>query len=296
MDAVTPGPAVARRLWTLYEPVHAVTYFAPEVAPAYEAAGITGFWRGYFAGRAAPLAPCPAEVVTAAFFGFDGDFVARAMPSVWSLARPEAALRARLAGAVAALDAALGPAAPEEEEATDLLRRAATAAVEAGVGGRPLFAANAALPWPDADQGSRATLWHAATLLREHRGDGHVAALVAADLTGIEGGVLAVATGPLTAERVQGIRGLPPEQWDAARARLADRGLVDAASGVATDAGRALKRHVEDATDRAALRPWEALGADDVARLDVALAPLATRLWAVGVIPDPNAIGVPRPG
>lgn len=287
--------AVARRLWTLYEPVHAVTYFAPEVAPAYEAAGVTGFWRGYFAGRAAPLAPAPAEVVTATFFGFDGDFVARAIPSIWSLVTPEAALDARLAGARAALDAALGPATPEEEVAADLLRRAAEAAVAAGVGGRPLFAANAALPWPATDAGPRATLWHAATLLREHRGDGHIAALVAADLTGVEGGVLAVATGPLTAERVQGIRGVPPEAWDAARARLADRGLVDGDTGAATDAGRALKQAVEAATDRAAIRPWEALGADEVARLDAALAPLADRLWAVGVIPDPNAIGVPRP-
>ncbi|HEU5152251.1 MAG TPA: hypothetical protein VFU19_17305 [Iamia sp.] len=284
-------PAVARRLWTLYEPIHAVTYFAPEVTAAWAEVGVTGFWRGYFAGRAAPLAPAGPEVVTAAFFGFAPEMVARAIPSVWSLVSPADALAVRRAGAVAALDAALGPVGPDEEEAASLLRTAAEAATPDG---RPLAAANLHLPWPAPAAGPRATLWHAATVLREHRGDGHVAALVAADLTGLEANVLAVAAGPLTAARFQQIRGWTPEAWAGAEAALAARGLL-APDGTITPAGEALRADVEAATDAAALRPWRALGPEGVARLDALLAPLVARLLATDVIPDPNPIGVPRP-
>ncbi|HEX7135798.1 MAG TPA: hypothetical protein VF228_24680 [Iamia sp.] len=281
-------PTVARRLWTLYEPIHAVTYFAPAVTEAWEGAGVRGFWRGYFAGRAAPLAPCPPEVVEATFFGFAPEMVARAIPSVWSLVAPGDALRVRVDGAVAALDAALGPVTAGEEEAAGLLRAAAEAAPGAG---RALAAANAVVPWPS---GVRAELWHAATRLREHRGDGHVAACVAAGLTGLEANVLAVAAGPLSAERLQQVRGWTEEEWAGALAALVDRGLVDAV-GAVTAAGSALRASVEEATDRAALRPWAALGPEDVARLDALLAPVVTRLLATDVIPDPNPIGVPRP-
>jgi len=284
-------PAVARRLWTLYEPIHAVTYFAPEVTAAWEEAGVHGFWRGYFAGRAAPLGPCPPEVVEATFFGFARTPVARAIPSVWALLDPEQALAVRVDGAVAALDAALGPLGPlgpDEDEAAALLRAAAEAATGPG---RALFAANAAVPWPS---GVRAELWHAATLLREHRGDGHVAALVAVDLTGLEANVLAVAAGPLTAARFQQVRGWSAVEWSAAVAALTERGLLDE-TGAATEAGHALRSEVEDATDRAALRPWRALGPERVARLDALLAPIVARLHATDLIPDPNPIGVPRP-
>jgi hypothetical protein len=140
----------------------------------------------------------------------------------------------------------------------------------------------------------RATLWHAATVLREHRGDGHVAALVAADLTGLEANVLAVAGGPLAAERFQQVRGWTPEEWAAAWEALAERGLVSC-DGALTPSGAALRASVEEATDRAALRPWRALGSDATTRLDTLLAPVVARLLATGVIPDPNPIGVPRP-
>lgn len=86
-------------MWTLFEPIHAVTYFAPEARAAFEEAGLRGFWRGYFAGRAAPLGPTGAAVVTASFFNFAPAFVARAIPAVWDLIAPEDALATRLAGA-----------------------------------------------------------------------------------------------------------------------------------------------------------------------------------------------------
>ncbi len=291
-------PAIARRLWTLYEPIHALTYFAPEVTDAWTAAGVTGFWRGYFAGRAAPLGPVPASVVTATFFGFAPTMVERAIPSIWSLIPPERALEVRVAGAVAALDTALAPSAPsprnavadDEAEAAALLRDAARAAASTS-DGRALAAANAAVPWPTEPRG---VLWHAATMLREHRGDGHIAACVAAAVTGLEANVLAVAAGPLTAERFQQVRGWTEGDWAAAVASLRDRSLVDP-SGALTPSGVALRASIEDATDRAALRPWLALGPDATARLDALLTPIVARILATGVIPDPNPIGLPRP-
>lgn len=286
--------AVARRMWTLYEPVHVVTYFGPDVADAWAAVGVTGFWRTYFAGRAAPLGACSAEVVTATFFGFAPAFVARAVPSVWSLVTPTDALTARSAGAVTALDATVPTVGPDEEVAAGLLRRAARAATGEG---RALFAANASLPWP-ADTDVRAVLWHAATLLREHRGDAHVAALVAADLTGLEANVLAVAGDRVEGPWMRRVRGWTEDEWADAAARLTDRGLLagdDLDAPTLTDAGQDLCAEVEGATDRAALRPWAVLGDRDTDRLASLLAPMARSVWDSGILPAGNPIGLPRP-
>jgi hypothetical protein len=167
--------SVERRLWSSFEPVHAVTYFAPQAGAAFEAAGLRGFWRRYFAGRTAPLGAVGPGPVTAAFFGFAPSMVARALPDVWTRISPHAALAAREAGARAALEELLIDAhEPTVIEAAELLSAAAQA-VE--LPGRVLTGANADLPWPD---GTLDRLWHAATTLREHRGDGHVAALLTA--------------------------------------------------------------------------------------------------------------------
>jgi hypothetical protein len=275
------GAATARRMYSLFEPVHAISYFASPATGAWGPAGVRGFWRGYFAGRAAPIGPVSAAPVIAAFFNFAPAMVARALPSVWDLITPERALEVRLAGAVAALHDLLGLGDQTEapgpvREAADLL----TGVIEDIDGaGRPLGGPNAALPVPDEPL---ARLWHAATVLREHRGDGHVAALVAADLDGTEALALragvslaaAGARGPesrgmLTREQLQPVRGWTDEQWDAAEARLADRGLL-AADAAATAAGSALRAEIERATDVAAARPWAGLSpaqADDLAGL-----------------------------
>ena len=194
-------------MWTLFEPVHAVTYFAPEARSAFEEAGLRGFWRGYFAGRAAPLGPVSAAVVGASFFNFSPAMTARAIPAVWELISPAGALRARQAGAVSALRGLLGGLESEVAAAADLLGRAAG---EVDFGGRVLAAANAALPPQDAT----GRLWQAATLLREHRGDGHFAAVATADIDGCE--VLVLRCGlDMRREDLQPIRGWTDEQWDA---------------------------------------------------------------------------------
>jgi hypothetical protein len=316
---VTDAARTARSMWTLFEPIHAVTYFAPEARAAFQEAGLRGFWRGYFAGRAAPLGPAGAPVVTASFFNFAPAFVARAIPAVWDLITPEEALRTRLAGADAALRGLLAGREAEAEVAADLLWQAIG---ELDFSGRVLAAANAALPVPDGvstggeppggessgdgasgdrssgdgasgDRSSAlARLWQAATLLREHRGDGHFAALAAADIDGCEAVALRCCM-DLRREDIQPVRGWTDEQWDNALAGLAERGWVGA-DGRLTNAGQAVHDAVEDATDRAAARAWARLGAGAAAELAGVLIPLAKACAAV--VPYPSPIGVPAPG
>jgi Helix-turn-helix family len=285
---VAEAAHAARTMWTLFEPVHAVTYFAPEARGAFEEAGLRGFWRGYFAGRAAPLGPAGAAVVTASFFNFAPTFVARAVPAVWDLITPEDALAARLAGAEAALAGLLAGREAEAALAADLLWRAIA---ELDFSGRVLAAANAALPVPDGPDGF-ARLWQAATLLREHRGDGHFAALAAADIDGCEAVALRCCMDLRRAD-VQPARGWTDEQWDNALTGLAARGWVDV-DGQLTNAGQAAHDAVEEATDRAAARPWARLDADTTAELAGVLTPLAKACAAA--LPYPSPIGVPAPG
>jgi hypothetical protein len=272
-------------MWTLFEPVHVVTYFAPEARAAFEEAGLRGFWRGYFAGRAAPLGRVRAEPVAASFFNFAAPMVARALPGVWDLATPDDALAARSAGAVAALRRLLGESAAG---VTGLADRLMSAAEGLDCAGRVLAAANTALPVPGEPL---ARLWHAATLLREHRGDGHFAALLASDIDGCEAVVLRAG---IDVERgqLQPARGWTDEEWDNAATRLADRGWLDA-DGRATPAGLAARQAVEDATDRAAARPWARLGAAATEDLAGLLAPV-TRACAAAR-PKPSPASRPAP-
>jgi len=274
---------VARRLWSLFEPLHAVTYFTPPAASAFEAAGLTGFWRRYFAGRAAALGAVGPGPVTAAFFGFAPAMVTRAFPAVWGRITPPHALAARLAGARAALTELFDGLPPETVAgAADALEAAAR---RVDLPGRVLAGAYADLVWPVDPVGR---LWHAATLLREHRGDGHVAALLTAGVDGTESLVWRVGVdGGRLREVSQPARGWTDEEWDAAAARLIDRGWLTA-GGAATEAGRAAYDEVEALTDRLAAGPWET-GAERCAEL---LAPLAERAWAV--LPDDNPIPLRR--
>jgi hypothetical protein len=277
------GVEIARMMWTLYEAVHAVTYFAPEARERFTAAGLRGFWRGYFAGRTAPLGPVGAAPVVATYYNFAPAMVARAVPAVWDLATPEQALVARSEGAAAALERlTAGTPAAAVAEAADLLTEV-TGRLE--YGGRVLGAANAALPVPGEPL---ARLWQAATTLREHRGDGHVAALVAAGIDGCQ--ILAWrAAHDLTRDTLQPHRGWTDEEWDAATARLRERGWLDG-NGRPTVAGLGGFQEIEATTDRICARAWTAVDTD---RLRHLLAPLARACHAS--IPSVNAIGLAAP-
>jgi hypothetical protein len=290
--AAIDSHANARRMWLLLEPLHAVTYFTAEGRQRFEDAGLRGFWRGYFAGRAAPLGPVEAAPVVAMFFTFAPAVVQRALPAVWSLASPEQALLARREGAAQALIRLAGevPGGPAlahgaMEEVVDSCRAAAEAVTTPG---RPLAAANAALPWPDDPVQA---LWQATTILREHRGDGHVAALVAAGLDGCS--ILVLRCGhDLQRGALQPARGWTDEQWHAAAARLVADGLLDH-DGRATPDGVRLLTKVELVTDTVAAGPWQALGVERSRRLAELVAPLSAH--AAASMPLLSVIGAVRP-
>jgi hypothetical protein len=294
--------ATARRMWALFEPVHVISYFAPAARQAFEQAGLRGFWRGYFAGRTAPIGAVGAGPVVASFFSFAPAMAARAVPGVWDLVTPSEALAARQAGAVAALRTLLD-LGDSEVPAHVAVAAERLAAMISGIGcaGRTLGAANAMLPVPSEPL---ARLWHAATVLREHRGDGHIAALVAADIDAPEALALRAgvdlaadgAPGHVSAgwsrAQMQPARGWTDEEWDAAAARLAARGLLEP-GGAATKAGLTVHREIEHATDVAAARPWADLDDDQASELADLLLPV-TKACAQ-VMPFPNPVGVPAP-
>ena len=255
-------PVLARKMWRTMEPYHGFVYFADEGAEAYAEAGLTPGRMGYFASRSAPMGPVPAEVVIATFFNFHPALVRASIPEAWSRATPQRVLEARNAAADAGLRRILGAAvdAPGMKEAADLARRAAEACEPQG---RPLYAGHAALPWPEP---AHLALWHAITLLREYRGDGHIAALVADGVDGCEALVIHGATGDVPSAVLQRSRAWPDDEWAAARERLQVRGWVDE-TGALTEEGRRHRQWVEDRTDELALVPWAVLGQDDADRL-----------------------------
>ncbi len=282
----------ARVMWKLFEPLHAVTYFAEECLEEYRAVGLKGFWMGYFAGRAAPMGAVEPAVVDATFFSFNPDRVQRALPDAWSFATPGRVLDARLAGVDRVLRRILDTGAGAS--AGDIARAAALArtAVEGlTVDGRPLAAANSALAWPEE---SHLVLWQAATVLREHRGDGHVTALVAAGLDGRQALVTMAATGAVPRDMLQAARGWDDDAWKEATDVLVDRGWLHE-DGTATPAGTADRQEIEDLTDLLASEPWRRLGEDDTQSLHAVLAPLARAIADAGPVPVPNPIGLPPP-
>ncbi|WP_197379642.1 SCO6745 family protein [Mycolicibacterium mengxianglii] len=279
-------PELARRFFDRFEPVHALTYFAPEARDAMDALGFRGFWMGYFAARSAPLGPVPANVVTATFYNFSPTRVARALPAAWDYATPQDALRARSTAAVAALRRC---GVTENENVCNAAELAAKAARSAPLDGRPLFAANAALPWPD---NPIEMLWHATTLLREHRGDGHVAVLTTAGVSGRESNVLHCAAGAVTEEFIRRSRDYDDAEWQACCRRLTTRGLL--ADGVLTDAGRLLKEQIETATNTLALTALDGLDDAEVEILFAALTPVTRTVVAAGDVPATTPMGMRR--
>jgi len=286
IDAATDA-ALARRMWRLLEPVHAVTYFAPEARQATDALGMRGGWMSYFASRSAPLGAASAELVTATFYNFHPAMVARAIPDAWSYASPEAVLDARLAAMDTALRRILGPVLESAEvaEAAELARRAAGLASTAG---RPLAAANAALPWPSAPH---LVLWTATTILREQRGDGHVAALVCAGLDPLQAHVTLSLTGGPPKPMLLFARKWSEDEWTAAERGLAARGLLDD-TGALTPAGVALRAEVERRTDELAAEVWQAVGPADTARLAELIRPVSNQIIDTGALPMPNPMGL----
>jgi hypothetical protein len=272
----------ARRLWRALEPYHAVVYFAPESQAACTDLGTRGYWMSYFALRAAPLGAAPPEVIAALFYGFAPRLVSRAVPDTWKVAPPERFLAVRTQAVDTALHRLLGGDVLRSAAVAEAAELAREAALAAPVAGRPLGAANAALPWPDPPH---LVLWHAQTVLREQRGDGHVAALLTAELDPVESLALFAADIAMDPDWMRTRRGWTDDEWAAGAHRLVDRGLLGA-DGALTAAGRAVR------TDTLAGAPVAALGDARAARLAELMAPLVRAIVAGDGFMRDNPMGL----
>src|SRR3954465_2530245 len=264
------------------EPLHNHLYFAPEQDEHLTAVGLRPGRMCYFAGRAAPMGAVGPGVVAATFYNFSPSLIARHIPRAWTLATPEQVVAARFDAARASLTRLLGrevAASPEVAELAGLLREACSVLTPEG---RPLYAGHADLAWPEEPL---PPLWHGPTLLRQHRGDGHLAALLRAGLTGLEALVSHTVTGRgFTESGAKATRGYSDEDWAAATAALTGRGLL--ADGRLTAEGTALRASIEAETDAAAAAPWARLGADRTARVVERGKGLSARLAAAGAYPS----------
>ncbi len=288
---MSPDLKLVRQMWQLLEPLHATVYYAEQAFDEAERLGypVSTRWPSYFAWRAAPLGPVGAEQVTSAFYSFDPSMVARYVPAAWEIAAPERVLEARLRAADRSLRAVLGSLI----DAADLVEVAALARIAAdaaGTAGRPLAAANHAIGWADEPH---VQLWQAATILREHRGDGHVAALLVAGLDPCEALVSFAALGHTPPAQFTS-RGWTDIAWAEATRRLEQRGWLDEC-GSATELGRTGRREVEHHTDRLASEPWEALGATRTARLVELVSPAFGAVLESGILPARSTLGIGAP-
>ena len=266
MSEDTATALLARKTWRTLEPLHGAIYFVPEAAEAYARLGITGS-AGYFVSRAAPMGAVPADVVVSTFFNFNPELVQSAIPESWDLAAPADLVAARFEAVDASWHRALGEQvlrSPEMARAAELAR---TAAEQVGqrLEGRPLAAAHCDVTWPEAPH---LQLWHAQSILREYRGDGHIAQLVVHGLSGPEALVTHAAAGDVPARVLKATRAWPDEAWDAAVDALRGRGWLEPGEELRfTETGARYRQEIEDGTDRLAAAPYVALGDEACAEL-----------------------------
>ncbi|MEW1689169.1 hypothetical protein ACIQOF_15765 [Streptomyces sp. NPDC091265] len=278
----TLPPRAGRRCHNAVNPLHSALYFSPDLGKELAGIGIEDPSAAYFASRGAAFGAVGPGTVTATFYNFNHELVARHLPAVWDIASPEAVLAARLRTADSTLRRLLGEeiiASPELAEAARLALHAAEACTRHA---RPLYAAHADLPVPEQPH---LAYWHAATLLREHRGDAHLVALLAAELDPVEALVSHSATSKGMSPRwILSTRGWRRSDWEDASARLRDRGLLTA-EGELTEAGTALRAGLEETTDRLDLAPYEHLGGAGVARLTELAGGFLRTAMAAGAFP-----------
>jgi hypothetical protein len=280
----------ARRLWQVIEPVHAVLYFAPELRAGATASGLAAHGSTYFACRAAPLCHATAGLDTAVFYGFSPSRVSRAVPAMWQLTDSAEALQLRTFAVDAALRRLLGAfiAEPIVSRAAELAIRAVDGA---DLAGRPLAAGNAAL---ERAGDAHLLLWQALTTLREHRGDGHTAALLHAEVDPCAAHVLRACAGAAEAEFLRTTRGWSAQEWAETTERMRIRGWVSS-DNLLTEAGNEVRKEYEAATDRLAARPFQALGPERTDELWAILRRLATVIVAGGGVPVERGLGSPWP-
>jgi hypothetical protein len=249
-----------------------MVYFVPEAAEEYRRLGVTGT-AGYFASRAAPMGAVAADVVVSTFFNFNPELVHAAIPAAWETATPAQLVAARFQAVDRSWRGLLGDATIESAEMARAAALARPLAEEAArhPEGRPLAAAHAEIAWPAEPH---LVVWHAQSILREYRGDGHVALLVVRGLTGLEALVTHAATGDVPAALLQATRGWPDEAWAAAVDALCERGWLEPGDTLRfTALGEARRTEIEDSTDTLAAAPYDALGEEECAELRALVRP-----------------------
>jgi hypothetical protein len=287
MDAFSAG-----QLSRALDRLHSTIYFAPEAVERFSELGLEHQRAQYFASRSAPMGAVTAKVVAATFYNFNYELIAKAIPAAWEIASPTAVTRVRYEIVDAVIPKILGETRVRSSDfahSMAIVRRTAEAIPNAD--GRPLYAGHAELDWPESPHGQ---LWHAITLLREYRGDGHIAALVTHGLSGIEALITHVATGTgFDPQFGRKLRGWSQQQWDEAVDALRTRELLDN-EGQLTAAGNDLRTKIEDLTDELAYAPWRTVPDDDVQELVSLGEIIRDGVRSAGVFPT-NAFG-PRYG
>lgn len=271
-----------RKFWRTIEAIHTVVYFTPEARSAYKAIGLRGYWSGYFASRSAPLGTPGPEVVAATFFGFAPAMVAKAIPDAWDLADRDEILATRKILAHRVLQSTIG----DDDAVLDVANSLLMAADRVSYAGRPLAAAHHALPAPESPFDR---LWHACSILREYRGDGHNAVLTAANVGPVDANILQVAIDKAGDDQ-QELRGWTDEDWAAGYDRLVARGWISPETGL-TDDGLEGREEIEALTDVASNDAIAHLLGTNV---EESLLRWARAIIRSGVVPFPNATGVPK--
>jgi hypothetical protein len=269
---------LATNLGAMTNLVHGFVYFAAEAFEEYASIGLPN--KSYFAPRAAPMGPVTAPVVAATFFNFSPDRVGAEIPAAWDFASPSTIQDARLRGVARVLNERVAGVMTSESvaEATAI---AGEMCANLDFSGKPLAAANHAVVLP-ADP--LTALWQLVTVIREWRGDVHVAALTVAGLTAVEALILHGATGEVDPETLRTSRGWSETDWSQTVANLAARGLVNA-DGTFTNDGQALRSAIETQTNQACVILVDAVGEAKTASLIGHLKPLRKALLASGIFP-----------
>ncbi len=271
----------ARFLWQRLESYHGMIYFVPEADQHYTALGLDRGMMGYFGSRAAAMGPVPAEVVVATFFNFEPSGIHGVVPEVWNRTSAAALWQARLAAVDEALRRLLGDriGAPEIGRAATLLRSIVPACRPEG---RALFAGHLAQEWPDEPH---LALWFGITLLREYRGDGHIAALTAEGVSGVEALVIHGATGAVPPRVLKATRAWGDEAWETAQRGLQARGWLGLDDEL-TPIGRQHRDEIERRTDELAAAPWALLEDDQAIWLAALGKELSATIVAAGTFPS----------
>ncbi len=282
---------VSRAMWRLYEPIHSVVYFDQDAPNRYRAVGLKGGWMSYFASRSAALGTPSAEVVEALFYHFAPALVKRAIPTSWELAKPDEILKVRHEIAFDAIRNGVGSTLDKNEMA-QLAKELLEAAISLPISGRVLYAAHLNVDW---GQSSEQLLFGAATLLREHRGDTHNAALAAQGIDGVQSHLLQIAAGAVTHDVIFPTRGWSVEAWNEGFHKLLSAGILSGYSTpqnpILTELGQSVKHRIETQTDQNS-NPWTSMESSRLIRLRDRLAIVSMQVKKYVGFPVNNPIGV----